>query len=66
MKKYRLSMNWVWREEFDYELPDDVEFPKDWDDMNATEKMLWIEQFECKFNERWPVAPLEVVAVEAL
>lgn len=64
MKKYRLSINWVWCEEFDYEIPDDTPLPDNWKDMSPTDQMVWFEQFECKFNERWPVAPLEVVGIE--
>ena len=64
--KYRLSVNWVWREEFDYEVPEDTKFPDDWDSMSPTNKMIWIEPFECEFNERYPIAVLEIVGVDPL
>ena len=60
--KIVLHTNWVWREEFTYDV--DV-LPDNWQDMSIQEKAQFLDNHEMTHEDgsRFPLAMLEIVDV---
>ena len=60
----KVVVDWVWREEHEYSVTEDL--PADWEGMDNDAKLQWLEQFDSTMMDSYPIAPIEVLEVEEI